>query len=137
MIRRILFGSETQALVREGLNAGAARQRAIAENIAHVATPGYQAGRVRFEELLQKARGGALPMARTAAGHVSAGAGAARVPAAERVVSDAPTPAGAINNVDVERELVELQKNQIHFQALSQALANQYRSLRNAIRPTS
>ena len=127
MIRRILFGSETQALVRGGLDAGATRQRVIAENIANVATPGYRAGQVRFEELLQQARGGSLAMARTSSGHLSGESHAGRVPAAERVASEAPAPAGAINNVDVERELVALQKNQIHFQALSQALANQYR----------
>jgi len=38
-----------------GLNAESARQRAIANNIANMNTPGYRRSDVRFEELLAKA----------------------------------------------------------------------------------
>jgi flagellar basal-body rod protein FlgB len=138
MVREILFGNRSVEMLRRGLDAGAARMKAIAENIAHVETPGYRAQRVVFEELLDDARREQLALRRSHAAHLSAGpASGAEVPRPRTERSATAPAAGAINNVEIERELVQLQKNEVQFQALSQALANKYRGIRDAIRPSS
>ena len=131
MIEKILFGSEGWNQAKGALDAAAERQRAIASNIANAATPGYQAKEVAFEEFLQaeKAGGG---LSRTQPGHL---AGSSRpIPKPElRARADAGAGSG-INNVSIERETTELAENSLHFQALSQFLANKYRAIRDAIR---
>jgi len=138
MVRELLFGNRTFGLLRGGLDAGADRMRVIAENIANVETPGYRAQRVAFESLLAQARDGGLDLARTHGAHLGGGAsGSAPVPAPRRELTHAPVAPGAASNVDLERELVQMQKNEIQFQALSQVLADKYRGIRDAIRPSA
>ncbi len=141
MIRDILFGDRSTELLKRGLDAGALRMKVIAENVANVETPGYQAREVRFEELLDQAQTApaksALPLARSDAAHLSGGGDAGAAIARPRIVASAThSEQGAASNVDVERELVEMQKNEIQFQALSQVLADKYRGLKDAIRPS-
>lgn len=137
MLRDVLFGNQSWALLRRGLDAGAARMKAAAENLAHAESPGYQAQRVEFEELLGDAQARGATLARTHPGHLGAVRGSAgRIPAPRTVPTGEPKPEGATTNVDVERELVAMQKNEIHFQALSQVLADKYRGLRDVIRPS-
>ncbi|MGW6175149.1 flagellar basal body rod protein FlgB [Arthrobacter sp. NPDC055138] len=49
-----MFESVTGAAMQSALDGLAMRQRAIANNIANVNTPGYHAQRVQFEEALAK-----------------------------------------------------------------------------------
>jgi len=131
MIRNLLFGARSFALTKGGLDAGALRQRVISENTANAVTPGYQARKVAFEELIQEARD-TLPLARTQAGHIPAQPDG--VPAPRESTTRDPIPAGAINNVDLEQELVLMKQNEIHYNALSQLLARKYKGLEQAIR---
>ncbi|MFH1144404.1 MAG: flagellar basal body rod protein FlgB [Candidatus Eisenbacteria bacterium] len=143
MLREILFGGRSYGLLRRGLDAGAARMKTVAENIAHVETPGYRAQRVEFEELLGQAQQASIAPTRTHPGHVSGLQGApsggtpetSSIPSHQVVTSAEPAAEGAATNVDLESELVEMQKNEIHFEALSQVLAGRYRSLKEIIRP--
>ena len=134
MIHNLLFGSRSIALTRGGLDAGAARMRAISENVANVATPGYRAKEVQFEELI-KAAASAIPMDQTDGQHISGSSqSAGKVPAPHLRATDDPRPEGAVNNVDIETEMVRMKQNEIHFQALSQLLARKYKGLDGAIR---
>jgi flagellar basal-body rod protein FlgB len=111
--------------------------RVTAENIAHAETPGYQPREVLFEELLGAAQSASsLSLARTQGAHLGGGDAAGPSIPAPRIVAAARRAEGTPNGVDVERELVALQKNEIQFQALSQVLADKYRALREAIRPS-
>ena len=132
MIRQVLFGNRGWEEAKQALDAGARRQRVLATNIAQANTPGYRAQDVAFEELLQGEET-KLSLARTDGEHLS---GRARpVPAPETRARGGEIPAGAVNDVEVEREMNEMVQNTIHFQALTQLLANRYRSLRDSIRP--
>ncbi len=131
MIRELLFGARSLALTKGGLDAGALRQRVISDNTANAATPGYQARRVAFEELIQEARD-TIPLSRTQAGHIAASRDGA--PAPRESTTRDPIPEGAINNVDLEQELVLMKQNEIHYNALSQLLARKYKGLEGAIR---
>lgn len=136
MIRQILFGTRSFELLKGGLDAGSARMQVIAENLANVETPGYRAREVLFESLLGEAQSQAsqsLPLTRTDSQHLTLSTGPdGAVPRPRIVASATPATAGSVNNVDAERELVEMQKNEIQFQALSQVLGDKYRQLKDA-----
>lgn len=132
MIGKVLFGTRTMDLLKGGLDAGTARMRTISENLANVTTPGYEARRVEFEEHITRAKQ-AIELDQTQTGHRGAGQQGA-APAPRVMQSDAPVPDGAINNVDMEAELVQLKKNELHYQALSQMIARKYQGIQNALR---
>lgn len=132
MIQKMLFGGRGWTDMKGALDAGAVRQRVIASNIANAATPGYQAQDVAFAEVLRDEEGG-LPLAQTNQDHLAGTA----APSPQPVVKPRgdEVPAGSINDVVIEREMTEMVQNTIHFQAVSQLLANRYKGLRDAIRP--
>ena len=134
MIRDVLFGNRSLALFKKGLDASAERMRVIAENVANVASPDYQAKRVEFEELIGAART-SVPMERTHATHLAGPSnGTGELPEPQVKPDRTPVPEGAVNNVDIERELVLMKKNELHYQALSQLVARKYKGLEDAIR---
>lgn len=131
MIRDLLFGDRALALTRRGLDASALRQRVVSDNTANAATPGYQARQVAFEELIQQARA-SIPLDRTQAGHIEASA--EEIPVPRERLANVPVPEGAVNNVDLEQEMVLMKENEVHYHALSQLLARKYKGLEGAIR---
>ena len=132
MIEKLLFGGKGWTEMKGALDAGAVRQRVIASNIANAETPEYQAQEVVFEEVL-RGEEGSLPMARTRVGHL----GGSKAPSPSPAVRarGGEVPAGSINDVVLEQEMNEMVQNTIHFQAVSQLLANRYKGIRDAIRP--
>jgi flagellar basal-body rod protein FlgB len=108
------FGIDTLGQV---LDASGLRHRVIAQNVANVNTPGYQRREVAFEEELAKAL--AQP-------------GTAKPVIAKVVLSDGPERADG-NNVDIDREMGELAKNGLLYQAAAQLLNSRLASLRAAI----
>lgn len=102
------------------LDVAGLRHRTIAANIANANTPGFKRLEVRFEEEF----GRALERAGSA--------GAARVE--PRVVQD-DTPSAKLdgNNVETERELVDLSKNTLVFETLARVAAGKTALLRAAI----
>lgn len=122
MIESFLFGSRSLDEMKAGLDAGSLRQRVIAANIANANTPGYEAQRVQFEELLGKAMASNRPV-RTHPHHLSG--------PVETTLGPQVVPRGG--EVALEQEMVELQQNAIHYRALSQFVARRYRGLLDAI----
>jgi flagellar basal-body rod protein FlgB len=89
----------------------------IAQNIANVNTPGYQAQEVRFEDELAKALG---------RGSISS--------ADPKML---PTPGLSArndgNNVDIDREMGDLTKNSLLFELYAQLMSTQISQYRSAI----
>ena len=128
----LLSDVTSQALV-VSLQGTAARQAAIADNIANVDTPGFTRSDVEFEAALANALRGAAR-----ARHFGApafGAPSADLPAVSvRRVKDSAAPARADgNNVDVEREMTELARNALASRAGSEMLGARIRMLRAVI----
>jgi flagellar basal-body rod protein FlgB len=133
VLDKVLFGESIPGL-RDGMDAAALRQKVIADNIANVATPGYQARRVAFEELLQgnQAASHKLKLARPEQGGIPQPG--ARASAAAKVEVDTSTDSrSGVNNVDVEREMAAMQRNVLQHAAITQMLAAKYRIIRQAI----
>ncbi len=123
-------GVQLMALALDGL---AAKQRAIANNIANADTPGYQRQSVPFAEVMQAAmdEGGAGAMAlRPPAGGASFGTDASSDPSFKEVLTAGKNDG---NKVEIEREMTDLTENQIQYYAVAGALGAKLASLREII----
>jgi flagellar basal-body rod protein FlgB len=111
-----VLDSVTSAALTSALDGLSQRQRAIADNIANVNTPGYHAQRVAFEDAL--------------AASVQAGDGRA---SATTSLSVEPTRTNG-NNVNLDTETLSNIDTVLRFQFASQALNAQFAGLRAAMR---
>jgi flagellar basal-body rod protein FlgB len=113
-----MIGDVTSSALKAALDGLAQRQRATADNIANVNTPGFLAGRVDFESSLR----GALANGENPA---SAMAVAAR--------SLEPTNVNG-NNVNLDSETIIATETGLRYQLALNALDGKYNSLRTALR---
>ena len=106
----------TASAIHTALSGLAARQRAIADNVANVETPGFTAGRVDFEDSLRAALAGGDP---------------SRATVSTRRSSE-PTGMDG-NNVKLDDEVVELTETGLRYQLMVDAMNTKFRLLRAAI----
>jgi flagellar basal-body rod protein FlgB len=107
----------TYQIIKKGLDASSMRQKAISSNVANVNTPGYKADKVQFESELRKALGkGGVAMEKTHAGHLGGSTALSVGPEIVRNESASMNENG--NNVDIDREMVDLAANEIYYSAL-------------------
>lgn len=118
-----LFASDNYTAVKKLMDVSAMRHAAIASNIANVSTPGYKRVDLSktFEEELKSRIG-----ARDAAAIASA---------MPRTETDSLTPSTRAdgNNVQIDRELLELSKNTMNFDALTNFASGSLKQLKMAI----
>jgi flagellar basal-body rod protein FlgB len=116
------------ALGRQMTNA-VARETVAASNLANIDTPGYRARETTFAEALNLELGGAGTLAQTNAGHL----GAASSSAAGTQESSGAGSRRDGNNVQLDRELLTLNRAAADFSAAQTALAAKFRLVRYAI----
>jgi flagellar basal-body rod protein FlgB len=120
-----LLSDLTGQALMASLQGTAARQAAIADNIANVDTPGFIRSEVDFETALARA----LDTARRASSAVSP-----RLSLAAGKSKDYSAPARADgNNVDIDREMAALSRTALSYRAASELLSTRIRMLRAAI----
>ncbi|UOQ43059.1 flagellar basal body rod protein FlgB [Halobacillus salinarum] len=125
-----LFGNTIQSL-EHSLNYAAAKNNAIADNIANADTPGYKAKKVVFKDELQKELG-SLEAKRTSPKHLPFQAG---TPSSFSTIEQKNTTYNHNgNNVDIDQEMSELAKNQIYYDALIDRLNGKFRTLETVIK---
>jgi len=113
----------TQALAK-GLDAMGLRHRVIAENIANVETPGYTRSEVTFEEQLRAIlESGDIKSASAKLQQLRAEVQADRV---------SPTRADG-NNVSIDKEMADMVKNNLRYEAVVQLINLKGSMLRSAI----
>jgi flagellar basal-body rod protein FlgB len=108
------FGIDTLGRV---LDTAALRHKVIAQNVANVNTPGYRRLAVEFEDELGKVLG--------------AGGTAGDV-APKVVVADQAERVDG-NTVDLDREMGDLTKNGLLYQAAAQIVASRMAAMRSAV----
>jgi flagellar basal-body rod protein FlgB len=118
--------SGADSYLRAAMSGLAARQRAIANNVANVDTPGFKASEVRFEDALKNAisrgkSGGTV-------NQTSLNAAASR-----GTLVDATTNRADGNNVDIDREMELLGEANLNYSAMTQVMATRLGILRNVI----
>ena len=106
-------------LIQEMMSRAQEQQRVISHNIANVNTPNYRAQDIRFATALQDIVAGKESSAPGETGATFEVQGL-------QVREDG-------NNVDIDRELVNLDKNMLMFKSFSEMLAAKLSMLRTAI----
>lgn len=137
-----IFDKTSIPLLNHALKAYSLRHKVIASNIANVATPGYKAQRVSFEEELAAARDEYfMHGAQTHEKHFALGRSAVAeatphvVEAEQSASTDALT--SGVNNVDIDREMGELAENQLRYRFAARMLADTFKGIQKSIRGQS
>lgn len=126
------FRDETATWLVKGLDAAALRQQVTAHNLANLNTPNFKRSDVSFEEQLTGARNKlGTPLSRTHEKHFP-------VPPhpdiSPQVLTDTTTTRRIDgNNVDIEREMLNLVSNQLRYNAYVQRLNGRYNNWRFVI----
>jgi flagellar basal-body rod protein FlgB len=138
-----LFDETKIPILSKALDAYVMRHRAISSNIANIGTVGYRSQGVSFEEQLNGALGSASTgTTTTQANHMHAALGP--LDQTSPVLVDTPQDeeggvdptASGVNDVDIDREMTELAKNQLRFKFASRMLGDSFRALQKSIRGT-
>ena len=127
--------TKTDRMIKAALEGLTARQRTIADNVANVDTPEFKASRVSFETQLKQAIGSIeqpLPMAKVQNAVAGPGEAPAEVKPSVILESDLGRRNDG-NNVDVDREMLELADTNVRFNALIQVMSSKIAGLRYAI----
>nr|WP_276316169.1 flagellar basal body rod protein FlgB [Paenibacillus lignilyticus] len=117
------------------MNAAEMRQRIISNNIANVDTPKFKRSEVVFEQLLEQSMGGnnfQINGKRTNARHIPIGASSA-VPGARIITDESSVMNNDINNVDIDREMSLLAKNQLNYNYYVQQINHEVKMMRLGI----
>jgi flagellar basal-body rod protein FlgB len=135
-----LFDATRIPMLTRALDVYALRQRVISSNVANIGTDGYKAQRVRFEEELSgAARGSSLRGTVTHADHLAIGggdAGAVRPSVGAANEDGTADGASGVNDVDIDREMAEMAKNQIRFKFAARLIGDGFRGIQKSIRGT-
>ena len=122
-----IFQSDTYQLARKLLDATSLRQEAIASNIANVETPGYRRLDIAPDfatELRARVTTGARPETLSTL----------QPQLAEDQHARSVRPDG--NSVEIERELLEMNRNSVDYEYLSDLVSYNIKQLRTAITGT-
>jgi flagellar basal-body rod protein FlgB len=118
--------SGTDSYLRAAMSGLAARQRAIANNVANVDTPNFKASEVRFEDALKSAVSSGRPGSTPDQAALNAAA-------ARSTLVDATSLRADGNNVDIDREMAILGETNLTYSAITQVMATRLGILRNVI----
>lgn len=132
---QFIFGKTNIPLLHKGMRAYSMRQKSIADNIANVDTPGFRRSEVTFEEDLKKAldKKGVKGYI-TDERHIEIGRPEIEKVKPKYIVPKDPSLKSGMNNVDIDKEMAALAKNQINYQSASQLMHGIFNRLRSAIR---
>ena len=119
--------SGTDSYLRAAMSGLAARQRAIANNVANVDTPGFKATEVRFEDALKNAISRGHSTTRTG-NQADLNASVSR-----GTLIDSTSTRADGNNVDIDREMEMLSEANLNYSALTQVMSTRIGILRNVI----
>lgn len=131
----LLNGSSFQRM-EAAVYAAEMRQRVINNNVANVETPHFKRSEVVFEQLLEQAIGTGftkLSGIRTDPRHLPIGSSASKLPEAQVITDTGTTMGNNQNNVDLEREMSLLAKNQLSYNFYIQQINHDLKMMRTAI----
>ncbi len=129
-----LWEGEVFTLLQKGLQAASLRQRTISHNLANVNTPGFKRSYVQFETILKEVRrAGKISLDTTRAGHIKGTSSSIESVAPQVRIDRTTSMRSDGNNVDIDREMVDLAINQLYYNSLVQRMSGRLSSLRNVI----
>lgn len=116
-------------LIKKGLDMSSLRQKTISNNITNINTPGFKAGRVEFEEILNATK--SVRIAKTDDKHF----GIRDIEDIDLKVKKKTTTMynDNGNNVNVDIEMTELSANEIYYNVLIRQVNSKLSSLNYVI----
>lgn len=126
-----LFGHTFNTL-EQSLHYATAKNRAISTNIANVDTPNYKAKDVTFKHRLNEALNHTVTANKTHERHLSFN-DENRLPY-QTIKKSYTTYNHNGNNVDIDKEMSDLAKNQIYYQGLVDRINGKFNNLQTVIR---
>lgn len=126
-----LFGGTIQTLERS-LAYSTAKNQAIAQNIANVDTPNYKSKNVTFKNVLANTMSESIQNKRTHPQHFIFQKNADQSYNISENTNTMYAHNG--NNVDIDQEMAELAKNQLHYQAVVDRLNGKFSNIEKVIR---
>ena len=137
-ITSFIFRKTKIPVLHKSLEAYSKRQKSIADNIANVNTPGFRRSEVQFEDELRRSlQKKGIKGRRTHQKHIPVGRVDLKDLRPRYHIPRDPSLKSGVNNVDVDKEMSNLAKNQINYQAAAQLIGRQFNALRSAIRGES
>ena len=130
-----LFNTTAMNAMGRGMEAANLRHAVLSNNIANVNTPYFKRSDVAFEDLLAKELSlddeKQLPLVRTNRLHLPMPSNG---PVRGQIIADDSTSMRYDqNNVDIDREMAEVAKNNMYFNALARQMGNQFTILRASV----
>ena len=119
-----IFQTDNYQLARKLLDAAVLRQEAVATNIANAETPGFRRVDLAPDFAVQL-------KARVAAGDFAKTSESIRPQLAEDQTARSVRPDG--NTVEIERELMAMNRNSVEYQFLTEIVSNNIKQLKLAI----
>ncbi|OEH91255.1 flagellar basal body rod protein FlgB [Bacillus solimangrovi] len=123
-----LFSNNVISKLETSLSYSAAKQRVISNNISNVDTPNYKAKSVSFKDEFHRQ----LQAKRTDVRHNEFISNSNQSYAIRSMNNTSYNHNG--NNVDIDKEMAEMAKNQIYYDALVERLNGKFRGLQQAIK---
>jgi flagellar basal-body rod protein FlgB len=128
----MMMNGPIDPFVEKMLDVTMRRQEAISSNLANLDTPGYKAKDVVFQQELASSSN-QLALASTHSGHITLSSGSSTANSPVQLVdSDAPEKPNG-NNVDLDHQMMEMNKNGMQYVMLIQNLGSTIKTLRAAI----
>jgi len=133
LIKNVLIEKSGIPLLEKYLNLSSIKHKLIAGNIANVATPKYQSRDIDFHGELRKAMSGGkhIQVKLTDPKHIPLGKGRDDGP---EIIVNKSKDGNGINNVDIDKEVANLAKNQIYYSVGAQLMAKKISGIKNVIR---
>lgn len=132
----LLNGSNFQRL-NGAIRAAELRQQVITNNVANADTPYFKRSEVIFEKYLEqeisKDDGATLPLKRTNPLHLSRTGGSVAPLQIGVETDEVSVMNNNVNNVDIDREMSLLAKNQIRYNVFIQQVTHDIKMMRTAI----
>ncbi|MCT1903744.1 flagellar basal body rod protein FlgB [Oceanobacillus sojae] len=123
--------SGTISRLENSIQYASAKNNAISNNISNADTPNYKAEKVSFKSALENEMG-ALQANKTNERHLDFNEGENKP---FRIMKDSSTTYNHNgNNVDIDKEMSELAKNQIYYNSLIDRMNGKFSSLQSVIR---
>ena len=132
MIKTGLFDKSHLAVLKKAVDVYGRRHMVTAQNISNVETPGYQAQRLKFEEMLNNEQM-RLRGYSTHRNHLPIGVQDFDAARDEIVDADENFDNG-VNNVDIDNEMTNLATNDLSYRMATRLLSMRYNVLRGAIK---
>lgn len=125
-----LFNGTIRSL-ENTLNYATAKHQAISSNISNVDTPGYKSKDVVFKDVLSDAFSNSMEATRTDSKHLPF---SHHTNSYQTISKNTTTFNNNGNNVDIDKEMTDLAKNQIYYQGLVDRINGKFRNLQTVIR---